>query len=76
MSLLMRCNVNLDLEVGEPPESQYERARRFAEENGFPASKRFVEHLYKQTIDQSWGDGLALDFIDRYTDSAEDREYL
>ncbi|CAN9190355.1 unnamed protein product [Alternaria sp. RS040] len=52
MSLLMQYNANLDLEVGEPPESQHERAKRFAEKNGFMASKRFVEHLYRQTLGQ------------------------
>jgi ankyrin repeat protein len=62
MSLLMQCGVNIDLEFGTPPESQYERARRFAEENGFPASKRFVEHLYRQKLQhQSWDDLLVLD---------------
>jgi ankyrin repeat protein len=62
MSLLMQCGVNLDLEFGTPPESQYERARRFAEKKGFPASKRFVEHLYRQKLEhQSWDDLLVLD---------------
>ncbi|KAI4645840.1 hypothetical protein J4E93_005418 [Alternaria ventricosa] len=62
MSLLMQWNANLDAQFGEPPESQYERARRFAEKNGFMASKRFVEHLYGQrTRDESWPAGLALD---------------
>ena len=62
MSLLMQWNANLDARFGEPPESQYERARRFAEKNGFMASKRFVEHLYGQrTRDESWPAGLALD---------------
>ena len=62
MSLLMQWKVDLDAQFGEPPESQYERARRFAEKNGFPASKRFVEHLYGQrTRDESWHAGLALD---------------
>ncbi|CAI9634367.1 unnamed protein product [Alternaria burnsii] len=64
MSLLVKWNVNLDLVVGEPPESQYERARRFAENNGFMASKRYVEHIYKQTMgDQEWGSELALDLM-------------
>ncbi|KAI4938198.1 hypothetical protein J4E85_000637 [Alternaria conjuncta] len=62
MSLLMQWNTNLDAQFGEPPESQYERARRFAEKNGFMASKRFVEHLYGQrTRDESWPAGLDLD---------------
>lgn len=62
MSLLMQWNVNLDRQFGEPPESQYEQARRFAEKNGFMASKRFVEHLYEQrTRDESWPASLALD---------------
>ncbi|KAH6882176.1 hypothetical protein BKA58DRAFT_14788 [Alternaria rosae] len=64
MSLLMQWNVNLDAQFGELPESQYERARWFAEQNGFMASKRFVEHLYGQrTRDESWPAGLALDSI-------------
>ncbi|KAI4917284.1 hypothetical protein J4E90_003791 [Alternaria incomplexa] len=64
MSLLMQWKVDLDAQFGEPPESQYERARRFAEKNGFMASKRFVEHLYGQrTRDESWHAGLALDWM-------------
>ncbi|CAN9190473.1 unnamed protein product [Alternaria alternata] len=64
MSLLMQCNVNLDLEMGDPPGSQYERAKRFAEKNGFMASKRFVEHLYRQTLGhQNWGTEMALDWM-------------
>jgi ankyrin repeat protein len=63
MSLLMQWNADLDAQFGEPPESQYERARRFAEKNGFMASKRFVEHLYRQrTADQNW-DGELLKFM-------------
>jgi hypothetical protein len=63
MSLLMQWNADLDAQFGEPPESQYERARRFAEKNGFMASKRFVEHLYRQkTVDQNW-DGELLEFM-------------
>ncbi|KAI4682377.1 uncharacterized protein J4E88_005267 [Alternaria novae-zelandiae] len=62
MSLLIQWNVNLDAQFGEPPKSQYKRARRFAKRNGFMASKRFVEHLYGQrTRDESWPAGLALD---------------
>ena len=64
MLLLMQCNVNLDLEMGDPPESQHERAKRFAEKNGFMASKRFVEHLYRQTLGhQDWSTGTALDWM-------------
>jgi ankyrin repeat protein len=64
MSLLMQCSVNLDLEMGDPPESQHERAKRFAEKNGFMASKRFVEHLYRQTLGhQNWGTEMALDWM-------------
>ena len=64
MSLLMQYNANLDLEVGEPPESQHERAKRFAEKNGFMASKRFVEHLYRQALGQeNWDIGMALDWM-------------
>ncbi|KAI4943008.1 hypothetical protein J4E86_009955 [Alternaria arbusti] len=64
MSLLMQWNTNLDAQFGGPPESQYERARRFAEKNGSMASKRFVEHLYGQrTRDKSWPADLALDLM-------------
>ena len=55
MSLLMQWNADLDAQFGEPPESQYERARRFAEKNGFMASKRFVEHLYGQRMGEENG---------------------
>ncbi|KAH7371717.1 hypothetical protein BKA66DRAFT_182043 [Pyrenochaeta sp. MPI-SDFR-AT-0127] len=48
MLLLMLSGVQLDLEVGDPPQSQYERALKFAEKNGRMASKRFVQYLYKQ----------------------------
>ena len=46
MSLLMQRGAQLDFLVGEPLESQYDRAKRFAENNGCMASKRHVEHLY------------------------------
>jgi hypothetical protein len=49
MSLLMQAGVQLEMEVGNPPESQFERAQRFAEKNGFPASKRYVRFLSTQT---------------------------
>jgi ankyrin repeat protein len=49
MSLLMQAGVQLEMEVGDPPESQFERAQRFAEKNGFPASKRYVRFLSTQT---------------------------
>ncbi|KAF2448222.1 ankyrin, partial [Karstenula rhodostoma CBS 690.94] len=48
MSLLMKHYVDLDQEFGDPPRSQYERARSFAEKNGQMASKRFVEDLRKK----------------------------
>ncbi|CAE7202896.1 hypothetical protein CFE70_010499 [Pyrenophora teres f. teres 0-1] len=48
LSLLMQRGVQLDVLVGEPPESQYDRAKRFAEKNGCTASKRHVELLYKE----------------------------
>jgi ankyrin repeat protein len=48
MSMLMRAGVQLDMKVGNPPESQYERAVRFAEENGYAASKRYVKYLYEK----------------------------
>lgn len=50
MSLLMGAGVDLDIKVGDPPRSQYERALKFAEKNGFMASKRFVQHLFSQRI--------------------------
>jgi hypothetical protein len=46
MLLLMRWGVQLDLKFGDPPETQYDRARRLAEANGYHASKRFVHYLY------------------------------
>ncbi|PZD25307.1 Ank-2 multi-domain protein, partial [Pyrenophora tritici-repentis] len=48
LSLLMQRGVQLELTVGEPPESQYERAKRFAEMNGHMATKRHVELLWQQ----------------------------
>jgi ankyrin repeat protein len=48
MSLLFQAGVQLDLEVGDPLESQYIRSLRFSENNGFPATRRFLEHLYMQ----------------------------
>lgn len=45
MLLLMQRGVDLDQEYGEPPQSQYERARSFAQNNCKMASKRFVEDL-------------------------------
>jgi hypothetical protein len=47
MSLLIQHSVQLDMKVNNPPKSQYERAVRFAEENRRPASKRYVQSLYK-----------------------------
>ncbi|KAH7082662.1 hypothetical protein BKA63DRAFT_136118 [Paraphoma chrysanthemicola] len=46
MLLLVQSGVQLQLEFGNPPESQYVRAKRFAEKNGFMAAKRFVESLF------------------------------
>ncbi|KAH7393886.1 hypothetical protein DE146DRAFT_765462 [Phaeosphaeria sp. MPI-PUGE-AT-0046c] len=48
VSLLMNSGVDLDLRVGDPLETQYERARRFAEKNGQYASKRNAERIYAQ----------------------------
>ncbi|KAH8706951.1 hypothetical protein GQ44DRAFT_818173 [Phaeosphaeriaceae sp. PMI808] len=48
MSLLIQWGVQLDMKVGEDGKSQYERARSFAEKNGFMASKRYVEYLYRE----------------------------
>jgi ankyrin repeat protein len=48
MLLLMKWGVQLDLVVGNEHESQYRRALRFAKMNGFPASMRFVQHLYEK----------------------------
>ncbi|KAH7093635.1 hypothetical protein FB567DRAFT_177848 [Paraphoma chrysanthemicola] len=45
MLLLVQSGVQLHLEFGDPPESQYVRAKCFAEMNGFMAAKRFVESL-------------------------------
>jgi len=53
MSLLMQRGVQLDSLVGEPLESQYDRAKRFAENNGCMASKRHVEHLYQNHRDHT-----------------------
>jgi hypothetical protein len=50
MTWLMQAGVRLDMNVGDPPESQYDRAVRFAEGNGFPISKRYVQSLYKQFL--------------------------
>lgn len=48
VSLLMRSGVDLNLRVGDPLETQYERAQRFAVKNGKFASKREAERLYEQ----------------------------
>ncbi|KAF1972385.1 ankyrin, partial [Bimuria novae-zelandiae CBS 107.79] len=48
MSLLMGAGVDLDMQIGDPPCTQYERSVGFAEKNGYMASKRFVQHLYSQ----------------------------
>jgi hypothetical protein len=62
MSLLVQYGVILDLPFGNPPQSQYERAWWFAEKNGFMASKRFAEHLYRQVLEgQNCDNNLALD---------------
>jgi ankyrin repeat protein len=63
MLLLMQAGVQLDMKVGSPPESQYERARRFAEKNGYPASKRYVHHLYTQTSEAQRKDAQNLGLL-------------
>jgi ankyrin repeat protein len=59
MVLLMKWGTQLDLEFGDPLKSQHERAMQFAEDNGYPASKRYVQDLYQQqlqdlSMDDSW----------------------
>jgi ankyrin repeat protein len=63
MLLLMQAGVQLDMKVGSPLESQYERARRFAEKNGYPASKRYVHHLYTQTSEAQRKDAQNLGLL-------------
>jgi ankyrin repeat protein len=64
MLLLMRWGVQLDLEFGDPAESQYERAQRRAAKNGYPAAKRFVQYLYTLTPERlSRDDALALNLL-------------
>jgi ankyrin repeat protein len=60
MLLLMKWGVQLDLVVGYEHEIQYIRALRFAETNGFPASMRFVQHLYKMAGSLSMVDAQTL----------------
>jgi hypothetical protein len=50
MSLLIKQGTKLDLEFEDDMRSQYDRALNFAEDNGHPASKRFVQRLYRDTI--------------------------
>jgi ankyrin repeat protein len=66
MSLLMQWGVQLDLQVGDGNESQYQRACQFAEDNGYMASKRFVKHLYEGATDRlSMEDAQALGLAER-----------
>jgi ankyrin repeat protein len=66
MLLLMKCGVLLELVVGSERESQYRRARRFAEANGFPAAARFVKHLYESAPDRlSMEDAQALGLAEK-----------
>jgi ankyrin repeat protein len=66
MSLLMQWGVQLDLQVGDGNESQYQRACQFAEDNGYMASKRFVKHLYEGATDLlSMEDAQALGLAER-----------
>jgi hypothetical protein len=50
MCLLVERGTNLDLKFEDDMGSQYDRALRFAEENGHPASKRFIQKLYADTM--------------------------
>lgn len=63
VSLLIQARVQLDMEVGDPPESQYKRALRFAENNGYPASKRYVQHLYEKTAEWSRSEAQTLGLV-------------
>jgi ankyrin repeat protein len=66
MLLLMKWGVQLDLIVGNKHESQYRRALRFAEANGFPASMRFVQCLYEKAPDSlSMEDAQTLGLAER-----------
>ncbi|OAL46366.1 hypothetical protein IQ07DRAFT_590526 [Pyrenochaeta sp. DS3sAY3a] len=49
MSLLVSKGVNFDLVVDSEGSTQYERGLKFAERNGRPASKRFLEGLRKES---------------------------
>jgi ankyrin repeat protein len=50
MCLLVERGTILDFEFEDNMGSQYDRALRFAEKNGHPASKRFVQKLYTDTM--------------------------
>jgi hypothetical protein len=50
MSLLIKRGTDLDLKFEDDMRSQYDRALHFAENNGHPASKRFVQILYKDLV--------------------------
>jgi hypothetical protein len=66
MLLLMQRGVHLDLVTGNEHESQYRRARRFAEANGFPAAARFVKHLHEGAPDRlSMEDAQALGLAEK-----------
>jgi ankyrin repeat protein len=62
MTLLIKRGVHLDRKFEDDSRSQYDRALHFAEHNGHPASKRFVQRLYedvgtarfKLTLTNSW----------------------
>jgi hypothetical protein len=63
MSMLIKRGADLDKRFGDDLESQYHRAIRFAESNGHPASKRFVEKLYGDTgASFSFGNDRVLDY--------------
>jgi ankyrin repeat protein len=63
MSMLIKRGADLDKRFGDDSESQYHRAIRFAESNGHPASKRFVEKLYEDTgTSFPFGNDLVLDY--------------
>jgi ankyrin repeat protein len=58
MTLLIKRGVHLDLKFEDDSRSQYDRALHFAEHNGHPASKRFVQRLYEDVV--AAGSGLSL----------------
>jgi hypothetical protein len=60
MSLLVSKGLNFDLVVDKEGHTQYERAMDFAEKRGQMASKRFVEHIRKESTVDSINWSVAL----------------